>query len=83
MTGAYLQHAHVLGYLCMYSMLMCLGICVCTQVSAELLPGGKDVAVTANNIVQYKALISDYWLTRRIADQVHTHAHALLCLCLC
>lgn len=40
-------------------------------VSSELIPGGKDMAVTANNIVQYKALISDYWLTRRIAHQSH------------
>ena len=40
-------------------------------VSTELLPGGKDMPVTANNIVQYKALISDYWLRRRIAHQSH------------
>lgn len=40
-------------------------------ISSELIPGGKDMPVTANNVVQYKALISDYWLTRRIAHQSH------------
>ena len=62
-----------------------------STVSTELIPGGRDIPVTANNVVQYKALISDYWLTRRIAHQVRgvarrlgggrgtpaqTHAHA-------
>jgi ABC-type Zn2+ transport system substrate-binding protein/surface adhesin len=28
-------------------------------VSTDLVPGGRDMPVTANNIVQYKALISD------------------------
>jgi hypothetical protein len=41
-----------------------------SAVSTELIPGGRDMLVTASNVLQYKALITDYWLNRRIAQQV-------------
>ncbi|KAJ1492532.1 hypothetical protein T484DRAFT_1770889 [Baffinella frigidus] len=35
----------------------------------ELLPGGKNVPVTADNVLKYKNLVADWWLNRRIQQQ--------------
>eukprot|EP00293_Proteomonas_sulcata_P020158 CAMPEP_0184314510 /NCGR_PEP_ID=MMETSP1049-20130417/74919_1 /TAXON_ID=77928 /ORGANISM="Proteomonas sulcata, Strain CCMP704" /LENGTH=632 /DNA_ID=CAMNT_0026632461 /DNA_START=46 /DNA_END=1944 /DNA_ORIENTATION=- len=35
----------------------------------ELVPGGTNIAVTADNVLRYKNLVSDYWLNRRIQQQ--------------
>jgi len=36
--------------------------------STPLVPGGEEQAVTRDNVLRYKNLVSDYWLNRRIRD---------------
>jgi len=37
--------------------------------TTDLIPNGSQVAVTADNVLRYKNLVSDYWLNRRIQQQ--------------